>query len=89
MNASFPLRALHISGLDPWDNSWFAKLRSFLTFITAFIVCITSIIEMITIEWHVDAIVPAVEAFVGSAQVNIFIKQSIFIFTSSFNFRAF
>lgn len=68
MDASFSLKVLHLAGLDPRDNSRFARIKSFVTFITAFIICVTSLMGIT--EWQVDVIVPAMEAFVGGTQVN-------------------
>lgn len=75
MDTRLSLKVLHFAGLDPWDNSWLARIKSFVTFITAFTVCVTATIEMVVTEWHVDTIVAAMEAFVGATQVKK--KQSI------------
>lgn len=65
----YPLKILKISGLDPRDNSLFAKISwSVATGALSFMLA-TSLIEMATKEWSMALIAPVVEGMVASTEV--------------------
>lgn len=65
----YPLKILRLSGLDPRDNSWLAKLISFLTATTMFALFVTSVMQIVIEESSLTIVAPVVEAMTAASAV--------------------
>lgn len=75
-----PLKVLKVPGEDPFDNSLFAKICSALTLLFGILVCISSVMELNYGEWTIIAIVPVVETFMASLEVEfVFLRIALFM----------
>lgn len=65
----FPLKILKMLGLDPRDDSRFAKLKSSAVISALSVLTVTALMELYCTEWKIALIVPVVEGFMAAMEV--------------------
>lgn len=72
-----PLNVMKLSGVNPSQNTWIAKILSALALISGATTFVTAIIEMCYVERTIVTFAPAAETFFASLEVNF---QRLFFF---------
>lgn len=73
-----PLNVMKLSGVNPSQNTWIAKILSTLAVISGAVTFVTAVVEMCYVERTIITFAPPTETFFASLEVNNCVNKILF-----------